>query len=54
VCITQVENAMGFGPVRSQWVLWASPQDDGSWLITRITAISFNGQQASGVARANP
>jgi hypothetical protein len=53
-CVTQVENAMGFGPVRSRWVLWATPQGDGTWRISRITAVSFNGEEASRVARANP
>ena len=37
----------GFGPVRSQWVLWVSRQDDGQWLISRITCVSINDRPAS-------
>ena len=37
----------GFGPVRSQWVLWVRRQDDGSWLISRITCVSINDRPAS-------
>lgn len=37
----------GFGPVRSQWVLWVERQDDGSWLISRITCVSINDRPAS-------
>ncbi len=37
----------GLGPVRSQWVLWVQKQDDGSWLISRITCVSINDRPAS-------
>ena len=37
----------GFGPVRSQWVLWVERQDDGQWLISRITCVSINDRPAS-------
>lgn len=37
----------GYGPVRSQWVIRVSEQTDGSWLISRLTCLRINDQEAS-------